>query len=66
MARIRRARPHLERTHNRVAGAHAAADERRGGRGRQLRIRQAVAAGELGPIIDVEDPDGDGVLISLE
>jgi hypothetical protein len=30
------------------------------------RIRQAVRAGELGPIIDVEDPDGDGVLITLE
>ena len=30
------------------------------------RIRQAVSAGTLGPIIDVEDPDGDGVLISVE
>jgi hypothetical protein len=30
------------------------------------RIREAVAAGTFGPIIDVEDPDGDGVLISLE
>jgi hypothetical protein len=30
------------------------------------RIRQAVRAGEVGPIIDVEDPDGDGVLITLE
>ena len=30
------------------------------------RIRQAVRAGEVGPIIDVEDPDGDGVLISVE
>ncbi|MGH2428327.1 MAG: hypothetical protein ACRDGV_05495 [Candidatus Limnocylindria bacterium] len=30
------------------------------------RIREAVRAGALGPIIDVEDPDGDGVLISLE
>ena len=30
------------------------------------RIREAVKAGELGPIIDVEDPDGDGVLISVE
>jgi hypothetical protein len=30
------------------------------------RIRQAVAAGTVGPIIDVEDPDGDGVLISVE
>jgi len=30
------------------------------------RIRQAVEAGEVGPIIDVEDPDGDGVLISVE
>jgi hypothetical protein len=30
------------------------------------RIRQAVAAGSIGPIIDVEDPDGDGVLISVE
>jgi hypothetical protein len=30
------------------------------------RIREAVAAGTFGPIIDVEDPDGDGVLISVE
>lgn len=30
------------------------------------RIRQAVSAGSLGPIVDVEDQDGDGVLISLE
>ncbi len=30
------------------------------------RIRQAVAAGTLGPIIDVEDPDGDSVVISVE
>lgn len=30
------------------------------------RIRQAVEAGEVGPIIDVEDPDGDGVLIAVE
>jgi hypothetical protein len=30
------------------------------------RIRAAVDAGTLGPIIDVEDPDGDGVLISVE
>jgi hypothetical protein len=30
------------------------------------RIRQAVAAGSIGPIIDVEDPDGDSVLISVE
>ena len=30
------------------------------------RIRQAVKAGETGPIIDVEDPDGDGVLITVE
>ena len=30
------------------------------------RIREAVAAGTVGPIIDVEDPDGDGVLISVE
>jgi hypothetical protein len=30
------------------------------------RIRQAVRAGEVGPILDVEDPDGDGVLISVE
>ena len=30
------------------------------------RIRDAVKAGEIGPIIDVEDPDGDGVLISVE
>jgi polyhydroxyalkanoate synthesis regulator phasin len=30
------------------------------------RIRDAVRTGEIGPIIDVEDPDGDGVLISVE
>jgi hypothetical protein len=30
------------------------------------RIREAVRSGEIGPIIDVEDPDGDGVLISVE
>ena len=30
------------------------------------RIRDAVRAGATGPIIDVEDPDGDGVLISIE
>jgi polyhydroxyalkanoate synthesis regulator phasin len=30
------------------------------------RIRDAVRAGAVGPIVDVEDPDGDGVLISLE
>lgn len=30
------------------------------------RIRAAVSAGTLGPILDVEDPDGDGVLISVE
>jgi hypothetical protein len=30
------------------------------------RIRQAVAAGSIGPIIDVEDPEGDSVLISVE
>ena len=30
------------------------------------RIRQAIQAGSIGPIVDVEDPDGDGVLISVE
>jgi hypothetical protein len=30
------------------------------------RIRDAVRSGAVGPIIDVEDPDGDGVLISVE
>ena len=30
------------------------------------RIRDAVAAGTIGPIIDVEDPDGDSVLISVD
>ncbi len=30
------------------------------------RIRQAVEAGTLGPIIQVEDPDGDSVVISVE
>ncbi len=31
-----------------------------------VRIRAAIDAGSIGPIIDVEDPDGDAVLISLE
>jgi hypothetical protein len=31
------------------------------------RIREAVHAGAIGPILDVEDPDGEGgVLISVE
>ncbi len=30
------------------------------------RIRDAVASGATGPILDVEDPDGGGVLISVE
>ena len=30
------------------------------------RIRDAVRAGEVGPIIDVEDDDGESVLISVE
>jgi hypothetical protein len=30
------------------------------------RIRGAIDAGSLGPIIDVEDPDGDSVLITAE
>lgn len=30
------------------------------------RIRAAVDAGALGPIVDVEDEDGSGVLITLE
>ncbi len=30
------------------------------------RIREAVDAGVVGPIIDVESPDGDSVLISVE
>jgi len=30
------------------------------------RIREAVRAGAIGPIVDVEDKDGDGVLISVE
>lgn len=30
------------------------------------RIRDAVRSGATGPILDVEDPDGDGVLISVE
>ena len=30
------------------------------------RILDAVRAGTVGPIVDVEDPDGSGVLISLE
>jgi hypothetical protein len=30
------------------------------------RIRQAIDAREIGPIVDIEDPDGGGVLISVE
>lgn len=30
------------------------------------RIRDAVHAGAIGPILDVEEPDGNGVLISVE
>jgi hypothetical protein len=30
------------------------------------RIRAALEGGAIGPIIDVEEPDGDAVLISLE
>ena len=30
------------------------------------RIRDAVRSGAVGPILDVEDPDGSGVLISVE
>ena len=30
------------------------------------RVRAALAGGAIGPILDVEDPDGDAVLISLE
>jgi hypothetical protein len=29
-------------------------------------IREAIAAHMTGPIVDVEDEDGDGVLITLE
>jgi hypothetical protein len=30
------------------------------------RVRAALEGGTIGPIIDVEDPDGDSVMISLE
>lgn len=30
------------------------------------RIKAAIDSGSIGPIIDVEEPDGDGVLISVE
>ena len=30
------------------------------------RVRAAIDSGSIGPIIDVEDPDGDSVLISVE
>jgi hypothetical protein len=30
------------------------------------RVRAALQGGAIGPILDVEDPDGDAVLISLE
>jgi hypothetical protein len=36
------------------------------GTGQSDRIRAAIESGTLGPILDVEDPDGDGVLITLE
>lgn len=36
------------------------------GAGQSDRIRAAIEAGTLGAILDVEDPDGDGVLITLE
>jgi hypothetical protein len=36
------------------------------GQEQAARIRQAIDAHALGPIIDVEDDAGDGVLISLE
>jgi hypothetical protein len=29
-------------------------------------IRNAIASGEIGPIVDIEDEDGSGVLISME
>jgi hypothetical protein len=29
-------------------------------------IRTAIASGEIGPIVDIEDEDGSGVLISME
>jgi hypothetical protein len=36
------------------------------GAGQSDRIRAAIESGSLGPILDVEDPVGDGVLITLE
>lgn len=42
---------------NRVPGISEATSER---------IREAIAAGIKGPIIDVDDDDGDGVRISIE
>ena len=30
------------------------------------RIREAIRGGEIGPILDVTDEDGDGVIISTE
>jgi hypothetical protein len=34
--------------------------------GQAASIRAAIDAGSIGPIIDVEDEDGDGVLITVE
>jgi hypothetical protein len=30
------------------------------------RVRAAIEAGLTGPLVDVEDEDGDGVLVSME
>jgi len=30
------------------------------------RLREAIAAGITGPLVDVEDEDGDGVVVSME
>jgi len=36
------------------------------GTGHGEQIRAAIESGTPGPILDIEDPEGDGVLISLE
>jgi hypothetical protein len=36
------------------------------GEEQSARIRDAIRAGQVGPILDVEDEDGDGVLIAVE
>ena len=45
---------------------HQATDALGAARREARRIKAAIDSGSIGPIIDVEEPDGDGVLISVE